>query len=127
MRAKANLKMTRSVLADLRAIRNVAQAIEFLGLSVAEFAALMPSQWSTHKHVSPQLVCDWKRGYRKPGLSQRNRIAQLLANKMTARYGRSVGVMIVVKSPWKVTAWTWCDKCQTRHEWKRYNQRCGRC
>jgi hypothetical protein len=118
--------MTRSVLSDLRTIRNVTQAIEFLGLSVAEFAALMPSQWATHKHVSAQLVCDWKSGHRKPGETQRNRIAQLLANKMTARYGREVGVRIIVKSPWKVTAWVWCEKCRKRHEWKRYVQRCTR-
>jgi hypothetical protein len=118
------MRKPHSELARLQTIRNVTQAIEFLGLSVAEFAALMPSQWATHKHVSPQLVCDWKRGYRKPGESQRNRIAQLLANKMTARYNRSVGVMIVVKSPWKVSAWTWCEKCRKRHEWKRHAQRC---
>ena len=108
-------------------------AIDFLGMTVAEFASRLPSQWSTRKNISPQLVCDWKRGYRRPndkkthtGLSQIETISQLIANKLSSRYGRDIGVRIVVNSPWKVTAWTWCRQCRDFHELKRWNQKCKR-
>jgi hypothetical protein len=134
MRTKTNAKHPKSELARLRAVRNITQAIEFLGLSVADFAALMPSQWSTRKHISAQLVCDWKRGRRRPSGShtdsgmhqQLDHIARIMAEKISQRYGREVGVKIEAHSPWKVTAWIWCDKCRTRHEWKWYGQRCNR-
>lgn len=120
--------MRRSVseLARLKYVRNVTAVIAFLGMSVADFAAAMPSQWSTRKHISAQLVCDWKRGYRKPGEKQLHRIGELIANKLTARYGREIGVTLAVNSPWKVRAWVKCYRCGKWHELKRWNQRCKR-
>ncbi len=120
------MRNKRSELPRLKYVRNISQAIDFLGMTVADFAELIPSQWSTRKHISPQLVCDWKRGRRRPNRTQLDRIAQLIANKLTARYSREIGISIRVNSPWKVQAWTWCPTCKKYHELKAARQKCKR-
>lgn len=120
------MRNTRSELAKLKYLRKVGPIVDFLGMTVADFAAFIPSQWSTRKHISPQLVCDWKRGRRKPNRTQIDRIAQLIANRLTARYGREIGISIKTNSPWRVQAWVWCVVCKKYHELKSARQKCKR-
>lgn len=116
----------KSELKRLQYLKNLRHVREFLGLTLSELAALMPSSWKNREHVSKSEVCGWQNGSRTMSRAQLDRVAQLIANKLTARYHREIGVRILVNSPWHITAHYWCDKCKAFHELRRADQKCRR-
>jgi hypothetical protein len=110
---------------DLRAVkglRNLRQARNFLGLSWRALAVLIPKR-SGHGHISHPTLIAWSNGDRPMADGYFSRICQLVANRLTQRYGREIALRASRNSPWKLTPVIWCSSCQRWHELKRWNQR----
>jgi len=103
------------------------QARDFLGLTQAELGALIPSSWSTSNGsgIDDSYISNMERG--KP-ITDRifDRVSVLIANKLTARYGREIAVKPTRNSPWHITPVYWCARCRQWHELKTARQKCGR-
>jgi transcriptional regulator with XRE-family HTH domain len=127
MKARTNRNNSKSQLQRVRAVRNLRQARDFLGLTQAELGALIPSSWSTSNGsgIDDSYVSNMERG--KPVTDRIfNRVAVLIANKLTARYGREIAVRPTRNSPWRITPIYWCARCHQWHELKTARQKCGR-
>jgi hypothetical protein len=104
-------------------VRNIAQAKRFLGLSWRGLAAKI-TKLHGRGHISHgYLIMMWQ-GKRPTPNEYIERIGQLIANKLTLRYGREIGIRMRHSSHWRITPVVWCGKCRTFHELKRGNQKC---
>jgi hypothetical protein len=126
------MKHIRSELAGLKHVKNVAQLADWLGLSVADFALAMPSNWRSRGHVTAQTVCGWGKRrpdgqVRKPGRAQLDAMARLVAEKLTARYGVTIGAWCEMNSPLVVTPKKLCQRCGRVFEIRRHTDKCHRC
>ena len=123
---KSNSNTGRSQLQRIRGVRNLRQARAFLGLSQAELAAAIPSSWSTRPTLGASYIAHLEAGDKPVTDRIFERIAVLIANKLTARYGREVAVKATRNSPWHITPVYWCARCRQWHELKTARQKCGR-
>ena len=106
-----------SKLTDLRKIRNLKDAREWLDLSLAGIAQhITPSGNRQQPHVTRQMVAAWQRGARVMSREQLDQVGALIAEELTYQARRLVGVKITVNSPWQVTAWGKCKDCHTWFE-----------
>lgn len=115
-------KRAKSDLSRVRTLRNLRQVKNFLALSWRDLAALIPKRGGGH--FAHSTVMAWADGKRELADTQFNRICQLVANRLTTRYGREVAVYATRNSPWRIKPIVWCDRCGKWHELKRWNQRC---
>lgn len=124
--------MAKSELTILRQVRNVAQLANFLGVTLAELAAQLPSQHRARKHVGASTVCGWgkrrpDKQIRLPSRAQLDAMALLVARKLTARYGVTIGAWAEMNSPLRIVAKKLCPKCGRVFEIRRYTDKCRRC
>jgi hypothetical protein len=118
-----------SRLAELHKVRTLKDARYWLGQSLNELAKkIKPSGDRPQSRVSKSLIAKWENGTRTPSDEQIHRIGELIATKLTADFGFTVGVKVRVNSRWRVTAWRMCVVCHRWCEMKRdTSRRCARC
>jgi len=109
------------------ALRGPKKAREWLGLSLSEVGCEIARLTGRERPFDKRTVSGWEHG--KPlSAAVRNAFGVLLANQLTARLGRVVGVRMESNSPWRVTAWAQCRECRTWFHLRRAKQtRCEAC
>jgi transcriptional regulator with XRE-family HTH domain len=118
-----------SRLAELHRVKTLKDARRWLGLSLNELAKkIKPTGDRPQLRVSKSLIAKWENGTRTPSDEQVRRVGELVANKLTADFGFTIGVKVKVNSPWRITAWRMCVVCRRWFEMKRdTSRRCARC
>ena len=106
-------------------MHNIAQAKAFLGLSWRELASRIVKLHGRGS-ISHSYLMAMSQGKRPVPDEYAERIGQLIANKLTLRYGREIGIRMRHNSPWRITPVVWCSQCRKWHELKRVNQKCNR-
>lgn len=117
-------KRTKSDLSRVKSLRNLRQVKDFLSLSWRDLAALLPKRGGGH--YSHGELMAWADGTRTMADEQFVDVCRLVARKLTARYGREIGLDASRNSPWKLKPVIWCYRCNKWHELKRWNQKCQR-
>lgn len=118
-----NKRRARSELKRLQRVRGVRQAAQYLGLSYSELARelsrLAMNEERAHPtgkrrglRISKSSVGMWAIGATKMPKEWIDRTCMLIANHLTSIFGQTIGVVVKVNSPWRVTA--------------KYECRCGR-
>lgn len=108
-------------------LRNLRQVRKFLGLTQTELAAQIPhTQKRKGQGLDDSYISHMENGDTPITDTVLKRIPVLIANKLTARYGREIGVRFSVNSPWRITPMFWCYKCRRWHELKQARQICKR-
>lgn len=115
-------KRTKSDLSRVKSLRNLRQVKEFLALSWRDLAARIPKRGGGH--YSHGELMAWADGTRTMADEQFVDVCRLIARKLTARYGREIGVKAWRNSPWKIQPWVICERCGKEAELKQWNQKC---
>lgn len=120
-----------SRLNDLHKARTLKDARHWLGLSLRQMANVMEPQGDRRQsHLSKATIAAWEnpRDKRKPNSEQIRQVGVMIANKLTAELGRTIGVKMHVNSPWRIRAYTQCCDCGRWFEMQRdTSKRCKRC
>lgn len=102
-------------ISDLRHLDGLKKAREFVGISLDQVADMFK--------VSRGQVCAWQAGTRRMPREFIVGIGKLIAQRITDRLGREIGVKITVNSPWNVTPWAQCRHCRVWFELHRSTDR----
>lgn len=128
------MKRSRGELGRLRQVRNIAQLADFLGMTLNELAAQLPSQQRNRKHVSASTVCGWGKRrpdgqMRLPSQKQLDAMARLVARHLTARYHTEIGAWAEMNSPLMISPRKVCFNHIKPFvfEIKRHTDKCRRC
>lgn len=126
------MKRARGELGRLRQVRNITQLANFLGMTLVELAAQLPSQHRARKHISAATLCGWDKRrpdgqVRLPSRAQLDAMARLVARHLTARYGVTIGAWAEMNSPLKIVAKKLCPKCGRVFEIRRHTDKCRKC
>jgi hypothetical protein len=93
----------------------------FLGLSIDECARFLGKR-------SAGSITDWQTGRRIMPRSLVEKLCERIATKLSSEMDRTVGVKVEANSPWRVTAWVQCSRCQSWFQLKRSRDRlCPEC
>ena len=114
---------TQSDLKRARGLRNLRKAKDFLQMSWRELSEQIQKK-NGRGHYSHSELIAWTHNDRTMPEAAMNRVVQLIANKLTARYGREICIRFSHDSPWRVVPVVWCIRCGKYHELKRANQKC---
>ena len=118
---------SRSQLKRVLYVRNLRQAREFLGMTQAELGAQIPhSQKRKGQGLADSYISKLESGASPITQTILDRVPVLIANHLTARYGREIAVKFTHNSPWHITPVYWCARCRQWHELKTARQKCGR-
>jgi hypothetical protein len=114
-------------LATLRYVHAPKNVRAWLGLSLADVGREIARLTRRPRAFDKAAVWHWEQG----GVMTtevREAYGGMVANRLTTRLGRVVGVKLVANSPWTITAWTRCAICGAWFELRRCNQkRCEAC
>lgn len=107
-------------------INDPSKARHFLDLSLSEIGAEVARLTGRPSAYAKSTVVKWERaGQVEPDV--RRAYGTLIANRLTALTGRTIGITIEANSPWRVQAWARCD-CGAWYPMQRANQkRCDKC
>lgn len=113
-------RQSHSVWSPLRRIASVRGPLAvqtLLGLPLADLGAQI-GRLCGREAFSKQRVSEWNRGVATMSQDVLDAYGILLANWITRRLGgrRTIGIKLQVNSPWYVTAWTECDRCDRWYE-----------
>lgn len=121
------LKGVERVLPTLRVIHSPKKVRAWLGFSLAELGRELGKRTGRVRAFDKAAVWNWENGS-PVSADVQNAYAILIANKLTALFGRIIAVRLVVNSPWDISAWTQCAQCAQWFELKRRTQkRCATC
>ena len=114
-------------LQGIRGIRGAKKAHLWLGLTLAHLGQELARLTGRVKPFDRRTVFGWESG--KPMAREIvDAYGILIANRLTERLGRTIGVKLVANSPWYVTAWAKCLACGTWFELHRAKQKaCNAC
>lgn len=128
------MKRARGELSRLRQVRNIAQLADFLGVTLVELAAQLPSQHRARKHISASTICGWGKRrpdgqMRLPDRNQLDAIARLVARHLTARYHTQIGAWAEMNSPLRISPRKVCFNHNKPFvfEIRRHTDKCRRC
>jgi hypothetical protein len=114
-------------LATLRHVHAPKNVRAWLGLSLADVGREIARLTRRPRAFDKAAVWHWEQGGVMTA-EVREAYGAMVANKLTAQFGRVVGVKLVANSPWTISAWTRCAICGAWFELRRCNQkRCEAC
>ena len=114
-------------LATLRHVHAPKNVRAWLGLSLADVGREIARLTRRPRAFDKAAVWHWEQGGVMTA-EVREAYGAMVANKLTAQFGRVVGVKLVANSPWTISAWTRCAICSAWFELRRCNQkRCEAC
>jgi hypothetical protein len=114
-------------LATLRHVHAPKNVRVWLGLSLADVGREIARLTQRPRAYDKAAVWHWEQGGVMTA-QVREAYGVMVANKLTTRLGRVVGIKLVANSPWTLTAWTRCVICGAWFELRRCNQkRCEGC
>ena len=114
-------------LATLRHVQAPQNVRAWLGLSLADVGREIARLTQRPRAYDKAAVWHWEQGGVMTA-QVREAYGVMVANKLTTRLGRVVGIKLVGNSPWTITAWTRCAICGAWFELRRCNQkRCAGC
>lgn len=127
-------KRARGELGRLRRVRNIIQLSNFLGMTLAEIAEYIPPQRGKREHITASTLDGYGKRrpdgeMRLPNRDQLDEISRLVARKLTARYGVTIGAWAEMNSPLRISPRKVCFNHKEPYvfEIRRHTDKCRRC